>query len=419
MLKESKQTERVREARATLLSTQPFFGVLSLNLRLVESAAVETMAVNSKTLIFNPAFVDSLSQAELKGVIAHEVFHLALGHHARQGARDAAKWNEAADYVINPLLLADGLVLPKGALIDKRFDGLTVERVYQMRADEQAEQQQPQPKPQPQPQQKAQGGNQGPPQPGQQGQPDASQQPAQGQPQGKPQPGAGAAATGHFDPAGAEGSAEAVESEREWRENANAALRAAQSAGKMPGGIKLEVQKAGQPKADWKALMRRFFNDQSRTRSTWARPNKRFPGQYLPGKVKDGMGCVAIIADTSGSIFQNARAVSRFVDESTAIFEEIAPARVMVVYCDSRVKHADTFEQGEPVVLKPVGGGGTLFQPAFDYLQREGIDPACCVYLTDLENGAERVSDPGYPVLWATYGAGSRVPPFGEAVTID
>ena len=109
--------------------------------------------------------------------------------------------------------------------------------------------------------------------------------------------------------------------------------------------------------------------------------------------------------------------LNRFGAEVAAIFEDCEPATVHVIYCDSRVNRCDTFEQGEPVKLVACGGGGTRFQPAFDHVTREGWTPACAVYLTDLQGPAP--SDPGYPVLWATYGARGAQGPFGETVAVD
>lgn len=374
--------QRVRDARSALLLTHPFFGVLSLKLELLEDASAGTLAVNSKALRFAPDFVESLSNAELKGVVAHEVMHLALLHHARQGSRETAMWNDAGDYAINQNLIADGFALPKGVLLDKRFDGMSAESIYQRLQDEKA-QQQPQGKP---------------------------------DPNGKAGKGAGDSATGSFEPAGAADSAEAGDAAREWQENANEAMRVASSAGKLPAGIKRVVSEVLLGKADWKALLRRFMTDQIKTRSSWSVPNKRFPDIYLPGKVKDGMGALVVAVDTSGSITQ--QVLDRFGAEVSAIAQDVEPAQVHVIYCDAQVNHVDTFELGEPVKLSAHGGGGTRFSPVFARVASEGWQPAALVYLTDLDCH-DYPKDPGYPVLWAAYNGEGRTAPVGETIHID
>ncbi len=378
--------QRVRDARGGLLLTHPFFGVLSLKLELVETTKYETAAVTTKTLFFNPAYVETLSNAELKGLIAHEVMHLALLHHARQGTRDADMWNDAGDYAINPNLVADGLTLPTGAYIDARFNGKSAEQIYTILRDEKQDD----------PNQGAQGQS-GTPQPGQGGQP-------------APNP------CGSFEAAGPEDSAEAGDAAREWQENANEAIRAASSAGKLPAGIKRVVSEALVAKADWRALLRRFLNDQCRTRSTWSARNKRFPDIYLPGKVRDGMGCLVVGVDTSGSISQPI--LDRFAAEISAIALDVEPSAIHVVYCDAQVNRVDTFEHGETVKLTPCGGGGTRFSPVFARVDSEGWQPAAMVYLTDLIC-SDYPAEPSYPVLWARYGSATHSAPMGETIAID
>ncbi len=407
-MRESESMTRVRDARAGLLLTHPFFGVLSLKLALIENAAVKTALVTTAALSFNPAYIETLSNGQVKTLVAHEVFHLALLHHARQGARDGAMWNDAGDYAVNAALAADGFEPIPGWLIDPRFDGKSAESIYQTLRDEKQEPE-PDQQPQPQPQQSPQGQ----PQQGAGGQPQAGQGDAQGQ----PQPGEGQGnPCGSFAAAGPEDSAEAGEAAREWQENANEALRAASGAGKLPAGIKCTVTEAINAKADWRALLRRFMTDQLKTRSTWSKRNKRFSDVYLPGRIADGMGCLVVAVDTSGSISQ--AVLNRFSAEISAICEDVEPAQVHVVYCDAKVNRVDTFESGEPVKLSACGGGGTRFSPVFERVAAENWTPAALVYLTDLDC-SDYPNDPGYPVLWAGYGAEGRTAPVGETIHID
>lgn len=385
-MSESTQLQRVRQARAGLLLTHPFFGVLSLKLDIVETDAIPTAGVNTRELVFNPAFVDGLSQGELKGLIAHEVMHLALGHHARVGGRNADLWNISCDLALNPVLLEDGFTLPPGGLVDPKFNGMSAEQIYEKLRETMQQMQ------------AAGAGKPGKGKPSGSGVPD---------PQG----------WGEFEEPGPDGSAEANESAREWAQNAAEAARAAQSAGKLPAHIKREISAALAPRADWKALTRRWAQDQVRTTSTWSRPNKRFyPGLYLPGKVKDGMGPVALLIDTSGSI--GAHTLGVFESGCNDILGELAPACVYVIYCDAEVNRVDVFENGEPITLHAVGGGGTDFRPPFEHIAREGWGLAGAIYLTDL-CGTFPERAPEYPVLWASYGAGGAVAPLGETVAID
>lgn len=65
------------------------------------------------------------------------------------------------------------------------------------------------------------------------------------------------------------------------------------------------------------------------------------------------------------------------------------------------------------------GGGGTSFIAPFIEVEKDGINPAFLIYLTDMEGEFPR-DDPGYPVLWASTVKKSRakVPPFGDVIEI-
>ena len=123
---------KLTKARTQLLLNQPFFGSLCLRLKLVPGD-VPTMATNGKLILYNRGFVESLTPAELEGVLAHEVMHCALAHHCRRGSRDPRLWNEAADFAINPIVLNNGLALPSGALNDPGFAGLSAGLFFQQR----------------------------------------------------------------------------------------------------------------------------------------------------------------------------------------------------------------------------------------------------------------------------------------------
>ena len=68
--------------------------------------------------------------------------------------------------------------------------------------------------------------------------------------------------------------------------------------------------------------------------------------------------------------------------------------------CDSKIAHVDVFEMGQPFkVTRRHGNGGTEFQPVFDWIEEEGIQPMAVVYLTD--GGADCPDPVDYPVFWA------------------
>lgn len=420
--------EKLTRARTRLVLDQPFFGTLSLRLKLVPGAS-PTMATDGTRIVYNPSFVDQLKPAELEGTLAHEVLHCALGHHCRRGNRDPRLWNEAADLAINPILIKNGFTLPAGALIDPAFTDLSAEEIYARLLQKRGQ------------------GRTAPAQSGGQanggGTRSNGPQSAQGsgiQDSSVPaacQPGANRTpetAEGTPDPTsmrpGGFGEvweatdeqghpaspAEKHRQEHEWNIAAEQAVRSAKACGHEPGGVERPLTESRQPQQDWRAILRDFIAAAAPSDYSWTPPNRRYvaSGLYLPSVERRGLGDIVIVVDTSGSIGK--RELEQFAAEISAISEEAHPEAIHVVYCDAAVQFAQEFRASEPIHLEPKGGGGTDFRPAFEWVEENHIEPGCIIYLTDLCCDSYPKA-PEYPVLWVT--ESRRTAPFGETIRLS
>ena len=418
--------QKITRGRVQLILKQPFFGTLSLRLKLIPGT-LPTMATDGSRIVYNPAFVDQLKPAELEGTLAHEVLHCALGHQCRRGQRDPELWNVAADFAINPILIGNGFVLPAGALIDPAFNNLSAEEIYarllQRRSDEHGATK-------PQQQTNAGGGTDTGPQ-GTDGtmpsapKPDPSHQPVPDQCGRTKGEAAGPASVrpGGFgevwdatDEHGQTASpAENRRQEHEWGIAAEQALRSAKAWGHEPTGIERPLSDSRQSQQDWRAILRDFVAATTPADYRWTPPNRRYiaSGLYLPSVERQGVGEIVIAVDTSGSIGK--LELEQFAGEISAISEEAQPEAIHVVYCDAAVQCAQQFGPSEPVRLEPRGGGGTDFRPAFDWVSENNIAPVCFIYLTDLCCHSYPEA-PEYPVLWVT--DSRRTVPFGETLRI-
>ena len=111
--------------------------------------------------------------------------------------------------------------------------------------------------------------------------------------------------------------------------------------------------------------------------------------------------------------------MDQFAAELSGILEAF-DTTIHVVYCDSRVNGSDSFgRQDLPLDISPKGGGGTDYRPVFSWIHEEGLDPACLVYLTDMECMHYPEEEPHYPVLWAQVGNVKKQPPFGDVVAVQ
>jgi predicted metal-dependent peptidase len=389
--------KRVQRARTTMLIDMPFFGVLVLQLHVKEDPSCQTAWTDGQSMGFNPTFVASLSSDQLIALIAHEVMHCACGHPWRESGRQHQRWNAAADYAINPILVDAGLKLPDGGLIDAAYHGKSAEWIYDRLPNKPDD-----------------GSNAGNDPTGQGEVRNAPASAAGDQPAGandKPQPGnsAGAAAGDSDD--------QAPMTESDWQQLTKQAIQAAKSQGKLPGKMLRDLEEATKPLVDWRSLLRRYMQDITTADYSWTRPNRRYltSGLYLPSLCSPACGKIAIAVDTSGSI--DAVTLAQFAGEMQAIIDEMQPSSVDVLYCDAEVNRVDTFERGEHIEMHPCGGGGTSFVPVFDhYAAADAEPPVVLVYFTDMYGSFPAAAD--FPTIWASTSS-TDTAPFGDVVPIN
>jgi len=396
--------ELISRARSGLIQNAPFFATLALGLEAISRDDIDTMATDGESLFYSPAFVEETPSAELRGVVAHEVLHVAMLHHTRRGNRDPKLWNIACDYVVNLIIKAEGFELPAGCLIDSRFEGQSAEQVYstlQSEGQGQGAQSGAQP-------------GQGAPQPGQ-GQGSAPQ-PGQGAQSGA-QPGGDPGGCGQIlDAAPSHDAAALQAAEINAKTRVIQATQIAKRAGDCPGFAAAMVDAIRKPVVDWRAVLRRFVDESARRDYSWSRPNRRHiaAGLYLPGSIPDGMRCLGVVIDRSVSCPPESAA--RFIGEVQGAIDEACPERVVVVHCNTEVTRRDEYQPGDTISPEVTIGGGTDMRPGFAALPD---DCAAILCFTDLEFRKDRIPDrPAAPVLWCRWGGDGIAIPYGEEITL-
>lgn len=362
---------RISKARTSLILKKPFFGSIALNLRFRESDEVPTIGTDGVSVIYNPKFVKTVSSEELVGLIAHEILHVVCMHPFRLKGRHLLKWNVAGDFVINLVLKEDGFILPKGGCFDKEFEGMNTDEVY----------------------------NKLPPV--------TKVKCCKGL---RPYSG------------GKDGDSEDIEgalsiAAQEAKVLIAQAAMVARQIGNLPEYLERLVGEVLEPKVKWQDKLRLFLERSTRNDYSWTRPNRRYlqQGFYLPSLYSQEIETLVVMIDTSGSISQDE--LTRFASELSEILTVLNIGTVHVLYVDTRVARVEEFTRDDlPLNLKAHGGGGTDFRPGFEWVDENGITPACLIYMTDLWCNSYP-STPDYPVLWVATDDGSE-PPFGEVLSI-
>jgi predicted metal-dependent peptidase len=384
------QLERIRKQHVKIMAHKRWcaFGPLVAAGKTTCSHDLPTAATNGIDKVYNPDFVKSLSDEELRFVILHEATHVAYLH--LDVWKDLWKENPrltniAADHFVNLSLhdtneaAGDGFIkMPEvGIQPDPQYRGLSVKQIYNKLKQD-----------------------------GEDG-------------------GGGGGGDG-FD-------------EHQWEDaqgrDADEQKKVADEVGKLirQGEIvRKQRSKDGagnadgvfgdllNPKVNWREVLRQFVSElcQGKDESSWRKPNRRYLANdvYMPSMQGITMGPLVVGFDTSGSCF-GSDYMTRFVSEISTIIEQVQPEKVTVVYWDTAVVGHQTFENGQFAVhsMKPKGGGGTRGDVLFKWLEEQRIKPAAIIQFTDGEVGSWGQSS--VPTLWCI--AGNAKAPWGTTINIE
>ena len=428
---------RMSDCVTELLRKQPFFGSLVLRLPLRADPTRRTLATDGAEIRYSPDWVAETDAHLIETAMARVVMACALKHHTRRGERDPERWQTASQLVTHALLRDSGFTLPPEA---EAWEDLSVEQAYD-RLPEPGEDHSSDEGNASQDAGGAGAGAGGQPPPGDGDEsgdspdPEGDGEGEDGSPQGHD--GASDAPPSH-DPSGTgevmdadargegSGSGEApldtAAEEQAWDEAMHQALSIARAEGKAPGGVEETVRNAHASTLDWRTLLRRYMTDAARRDYSWSVPNRRFidSGLYLPSIRSEGIDTIAVIIDTSGSL--PAQTLAGFWAELREIAAETRPERVIVLQVDAALQDAAEYTADDlPEEITVKGRGGTDFRPGFEWLDEQGIQPAVCLYFSDMECSSYPETEPGFPVLWVDWNPAPSErnhEPWGERIHI-
>jgi predicted metal-dependent peptidase len=424
-------------------------------------------ATDGRILFVNQAGIDKLMRRPngtslIAFLLVHESLHALLGHGWRcSKMRDPNTANVAADYIINAMIAMRNKELGRavfplieGVLIDEKLSGdKSVEQLYRELLKPQPKQEEPQPK---QDESKTDNdtddecsdsdsdseGEEGAADDSSEDEAAADDGHSSSEPAGgvdsadgvdAPAAGAGDDDLSDFVGTGAPDTMAPLTEEGETEDEAvqdietdNDRLLLADRIDRMVraegGNISEHIntqRRVGQP-LDWVTLLREWLR--ARSRSGWGSPFNPAvyggAGLVCAGRRARAAGDIVLVIDTSGSVPQ--RAYDRFLAEAQAVLDELRPERLHLLSVSHYVCDVHTLESGKDTVpVKLKGGGGTMFQPAFDWIEQKGIEVDVLVYLTDgFAFDLRSLQEPDYPVLWASTVLQQRDYPFGDVVMV-
>ena len=369
---------KVSKAKALLILDHPFFGTAVSRRPIQYGDEVPTAGMSATgQIMLNPEWVEPLTVKEIMFLLAHEAMHYMLSHALRRQHRDHRAWNVACDKVINDTLIDArvGTFIDGGVTLEDARFGAS-EQFYDENDDDIGD-----------------GGI---------GEDVGDIVDENGQP---------------LDDA----TVQQLQTQAKIEAIQNAKL--AKQTGKLPESIERLVEEMINVVTPWHEKLERYMSAKIRDGYSWNRPNRRFVGQgmYLPGyDYVPRMGEVVIAVDTSGSL--NSQELALFQGHINRIVDTCTPEKITVLYCDYAIGGTTEYTPDDlPIVLKPVGGGGTSFKPVFKWLDSYDGDVECLIYFTDGwgdQDELDQLSITGkIDTVWLT--TDKEDFPFGEVITFN
>jgi hypothetical protein len=182
-------------------------------------------------------------------------------------------------------------------------------------------------------------------------------------------------------------------------------------------GARIGEHRKHTAKLDWCLLLREWLTKHSRR--GWDSPFNpavhSSTGLVCAGRRTRSAGNIVLVLDTSGSI--GALTYSKFLAQAQSILDDLKPDRLILLSVSHFVCDAVILESGDMVPDKLKGGGGTLFQPAFDWVEEHDIEPDVMVYLTDgLSYDRSSLRPVDYPLLWISTYTPVKDYPIGDVI---
>jgi len=348
-----------------------------------------TAATNGKDKLYGTAFISDLTRKELRFVVLHENFHVALKHcvlptYIGYSKRFGPQINNAAmDYVVNGLideLDPDRKFMDFPAkikvLFDEKFKGMSYPQVLQELLKDADEQ------PQAMDDHQMSGGGGGDP-----------MTPEETEKLGK-----------MVDDANRQGE-----------------LLVRKMRGDKEGGRDI-LGTAQERVTNWRDALQDFISSVcvGDENSRFCPPNKRLlaSGFIMPSHFDENIGEIIIACDTSGSMHW---AYPVVFGEVARIMQNTRPDSVRMLWWDTQVCNDQVFkpEQYQDIAtqLAPKGGGGTVVSCVADYVAEHKIKAKAVIMLTDgyIESDY-RMTD--MPTLWGVVDNDDFMPRAGKVLRI-
>lgn len=336
-----------------------FFTTIVFSLTFKWDDTIPTACTNGTWVKLNPQFFMNMSVEEQAFLMVHEAMHVAYMHADRLNGRDHSKFNIAADHVINLMLIARGMRMPKSGLADQKYSGMSAEEVYNLLP--------PPPKDF-----------------------ESDLMPSD------------------------------LPSEELQQQVDDILIRAAVQSqmdndkpGTIPGEIQIYLDNLLKPKLPWKTILSRYIKAMSKDDYTYRKPNRRFfPTHYLPSLFSEKLINIAVAVDTSGSVTDEE--FKRFVSEVHGILKMMKPDKLTFIQFDTAIHSITPLKNITDLMnTKFLGRGGTCVEEVLNWADKN--KPNLLLVFTDGHFRFQRSTESSN-LVWLIHNNPLFAAPFGKTI---
>jgi predicted metal-dependent peptidase len=382
--------DKIIKARVTLQKTHPFFSYLALHLTPIEVEAkvVPTLGVDARgNLYYNPEFVNKMAQDKVKGVVCHEVMHVALSHLNGLKGKDTKVSNVAQDIVINDIILENQLQLPREGLLPSNHEITINGNIKIVKINKKPWEQVYHELEKKLPKEKVYGFDE------------------------------------HMRDKGKDdqdGKGGAAGDDKDWKQIINEGYAYAKLQGKAPAGVDRYIEELSYPKLNWRQMLQKFIVREIPYDFCYTRPSRKSlaTGVFMPSVVRESLE-IGVALDTSGSMSH--KDLKECLSETLGIVKAYSNVKLTGLTCDAEVHTMAEVSSEEDIAnLEIKGGGGTDFIPVFKWVEENKPQMRLLIFFTD-GYGSFPESAPMVKTLWCITQGGMELDkiPFGERVNLD
>ena len=395
--------EQLSLDRQNLLMRWPFTGGVIMRMELVpvRDDRLLTACTDGNSIFVDINFYASLDKNERIFVLAHEVWHSILLHMIRKKNRERELFNQAADLEIHFSLLEEKLKEPWVLPHAPAWASLSAEEIYEkLLAKEKKKENDDKNAPIPDRHIYAGDTLEDPPRS------DSDDPKGQGE-------SSDFVVDGDLMPCVSADTAERVRGRI-----IASAQQIERVYGTLPDNAARIVSGLLNPRLPWREVLKQFVTTCYGGERRYLPPSRRHIWQdiYLPGMRSESLRAVVAL-DTSGSTIPE---LGSFFTELNSLMKSFGRYEMTVIHCDAQIQLVEEYSDTRPFTgenLKVKGGGGTNFNPVFDYVKKMPQKPELLIYITD-GYGPSPETPPPYPVLWVLSAKGENLCPWGKVIQL-